>query len=223
MRDAFITPALFRFLTDLRQHNDRDWFNAHKDEYVSHVRDPLLAFVSAIAPKLRAISPHIVADLRASGGSLLRIYRDTRFSRDKKPYKTNAALSFRLAPRRDIESPGYYLHLEPGLVFMGAGMWHPSADALHAVRQAIVGRPREWKGARRSGLTHGEEALKRPPRGYAADHQLIEDLKQTSFTVGEQFTERQACGPGFPDVFIRACRREAPLIRFLARAMNLPF
>jgi uncharacterized protein (DUF2461 family) len=75
----------------------------------------------------------------------------------------------------------------------------------------------------KSGLTHGDEALKRPPRGYAADHPLIEDLKQTSFTVGEQFTERQACGPAFPDVFIRACRCEAPLIRFLARAMNLPF
>jgi len=223
MREAFITPALFRFLTALRQHNDREWFNAHKDDYVSHVRDPLLAFVSAIAPKLHAISPHIVADPRPSGGSLLRIYRDTRFSRDKKPYKTNAALSFRLAPRRAVESPGYYLHVEPGFVFMGAGLWHPSAEALHAVREAIVGHPKEWKRARRSGLSHGDEALKRPPRGYAADHPLIEDLKQTSFTVGEQFTDRQACARGFADVFIRACRREAPLIRFLAGAMNLPF
>src|SRR5262245_63458450 len=173
MPRTFVTPELFRFLAELRRRNERDWFNANKDRYIAEVRDPLLALIAAVAPKLRAISPHIVADPRPSGGSLLRIYRDTRFSRDKKPYKTNAALSFRLAPRRDIESPGYYLHLEPGVVFMGAGMWHPSADALHAVREAIVGRPREWKGARRSGLTHGDEALKRPPRGYPADHPLI--------------------------------------------------
>lgn len=223
MSSAFVTPELFRFLAELRRHNDRDWFNAHKEEYLSSVRDPLLAFVGAIAPKLRAISPHIVADPRPSGGSLLRIYRDTRFSRDKKPYKTNAALSFRLAPRRDVESPGYYLHLEPGLVFMGAGMWHPSADALRAIREAIVKNPREWKRAKRSGLSHGEESLKRPPRGFDPDHPLIEDLKHTSFTVGEMFTERQACSPEFPAVFARACGREAPLMKFLARAMGLPF
>jgi len=219
----FITPALFGFLKQLRQHNDRDWFNAHKDEYLTVVRDPLLAFIAAIAPKLHAISPRIVADPRPSGGSLLRIYRDTRFSRDKKPYKTNAALSFRLAPKRDVESPGYYLHLEPGMVFMGAGMWHPSANAMRAIRDAIVRHPAEWKRATRSGLRHPEESLKRPPRGYAADHPLIEDLKRMSFTVGEEFTEKQACAPGFAGVFVRACRREAPLIKFLARGMSLAF
>ncbi len=218
-----MTPALFRFLKELRQHNDRDWFNANKDRYVGDVRDPLVAFVAAVAPKLSAISPHIVADPRPSGGSLLRIYRDTRFSRDKTPYKTNAALSFRLAPRRDVEAPGYYLHLEPGHVFMGAGMWHPSADALHAIRAAIVKDPQGWKRAKRSGLSHGEDSLKRPPRGFAADHPFIEDLKRTSFTTGEAFTERQACSAEFPDLFVRACRREAPLMRFLAQAMGLSF
>ena len=218
-----ITSDLFRFLASLRRHNNREWFTTHKGEYIRHVRDPLLAFVTTIGPKLRQISPHVVADPRPSGGSLLRIYRDTRFSRDKTPYKTNAALSFRLAPKRDIESPGYYLHLEPGLVFMGAGLWHPSADALRAIREAIVKDPKAWTRAKRSGLSHGEATLKRPPRGFSADHPLIEDLKHTSFTTGVQFTERQACSPAFGQLFVRACRREAPLMRFLARAMGLPF
>jgi uncharacterized protein (TIGR02453 family) len=223
MAGTFIGPELFRFLKELRAHNDREWFNANKDRYLTLVRDPLLAFVDAIAPKLRAISPHVVADPRPSGGSLLRIYRDTRFSRDKTPYKTNSGLYFRHAAGKDIHGPGYYLHLEPGTVFMGAGMWHPDADALRAVREAIVKDPRGWKLAAKSDLSHGDESLKRPPRGFDAHHPLIEDIKRTSFTTGEEFTETQASSPRFPALFVDACRRQAPLMRFLAKAVGLPF
>ena len=218
-----IGPELFRFLKELRDHNDREWFNANKDRYVAVVRDPLVEFIAAVAPKLRAISPHVVADPRPSGGSLLRIYRDTRFSRDKKPYKTNAGLYFRHAAGKDIHAPGYYLHLAPGEVFMGAGMWHPDADALRAVRDAIVKDPRGWKLAARSGLSHGDESLKRPPRGFDPAHPLIEDIKRTSFTTGVEFTEKQACSGTFATTFAEACRRQVPLMRFLAKAMGLPF
>ena len=223
MRTRFVTPEVVRFFEELLRHNDREWFNRNKERYLTEVRDPLLGFIAAIAPKLSAISPHIVADPRPSGGSLLRIYRDTRFSRDKTPYKTHAGLSFRLEVGKDVEAPGYYLHLEPGRSFMAAGVWRPGADALRAIREAIVADPRGWKRAARSGLAHGETALKRAPRGFPADHPLIEDLKRTSFTVGEPFTERQACAPEFPARFVRACRREAPLMRFLARALGLAF
>jgi len=187
------------------------------------VRDPLLAFIQAIGPPLTRISSHIVADARSSGGSLLRIYRDTRFSRDKTPYKTNAGLSFGLDAPRDFDAPGYYLHLAPGEVFMGAGIWRPSADALRAIREAIVKDPRGWKRARRSGLSHGEATLKRPPRGFDPDHPLIDDLKRLSFTAGVRFSERQACAPQFPARFVAACRGQAPLMKFLARAMGLSF
>lgn len=223
MTATFVTRDLFRFLRELRRHNEPQWFNAHKDEYVSVVRDPLCGFVAAVGPGLRAISPHLVVDPRPSGGSLLRIYRDTRFSRDKTPYKTNAALSFRLAPTRRVESPGYYLHLEPGMVFMGAGMWRPSAAALRAIREGIVKNPTAWAQVRRPGLSHRAESLKRPPRGVDPDHPFVEDLKRTSFTRRVEFTETEACSAEFPAVFVRACRRQAPLMRFLAGAMGLPF
>jgi len=218
-----LTAELFRFLEELRKHNQRDWFNRNKDRYLAQVREPLLAFITAIAPKLRAISPHIVADARPSGGSLLRIYRDTRFTRDKTPYQTHAALWFRLAARKEVEGPGYYLHLERGRSFMGAGMWRPSGDALRAIRESIVEDPQGWRRAKRSGLSHGESVLKRPPRGFDPDHPLIEDLKHTSFTVGVNFTDRQVCSPAFGTLFARTCRREAPLMNFLARAMGLSF
>jgi len=218
-----VTRELFGFLAELRRHNNREWFNANRDRYLAEVRDPLLAFIAALAPKLARISPHIVADARPSGGSLLRIYRDTRFSRDKTPYKTNAGLSFGLDAPRNFEAPGYYLHLAPGEVFMGAGIWRPSGDALRAIRQAIVKDPRGWTRAKRSGLSPGEAALKRPPRGVDPEHPLIDDLKRLSFTSSVGFSERQACAPEFPVRFVAACRGEAPLMRFLARAMGLSF
>ena len=220
---TFVTPALFRFLGELRRHNDREWFNAHKERYLGEVRDPLLGFIRAVGPQLVAISPSIVADARPSGGSLLRIYRDTRFTHDKTPYKTNAALSFWVHGPRDADAPGYYLHLEPRLVFMGAGLWHPDADALRAVREAIVKDPAGWKRARRLTLSDHEPSLTRAPRGFPADHPLIEDIKRTSFTIHVEFTERQAGSPGFPALFVGACRRAAPLMRFLARAVGLAF
>jgi len=218
-----ITPALFRFLAELARHNQREWFNENKDRYIAEVRDPLLGFVSAVAPKLAAISPHIVADPRPSGGSLLRVYRDTRFSRDKTPYKTNAAVWFRVGADKDTEGPGYYLHLEPGRVFMAAGMWHPSSEPLRLVREAIVKDAPGWKRATRVGLSQDESTLKRPPRGFPADHPLIDDIKRTSFTSGESFTERQADDTGFPTMFVNACRSRAPLVRFLAKAVGVPF
>jgi uncharacterized protein (TIGR02453 family) len=220
---ASVTPELFAFLRDLRAHNERTWFEANRARYLARVRDPALGLVAAVAPGLRAISPHIVADPRPSGGSLLRIYRDTRFSRDKTPYKTNVGIRFGHAAGKDIHGPGYYLHLEPGEVFMGAGIWRPDPATLHRIREAIVADPRGWRRARRSPLRHGEAALRRAPRGFDPDHPLIEDLKRTSFTVGRRFTDRQACAPGFPALFVRACRDEAPLMRFLARALDLPF
>lgn len=154
-----VPRGLFAFLAELRRHNNRDWFNANKDRYLAEVRDPMLAFIGSVAPRLALISRHLVADPRPSGGSLMRIYRDTRFSRDKTPYKTNVGIHFGLDSPGDFEAPGYYLHLAPGEVFMGAGIWRPSADALRAIRGAIVKDPRGWGRAKGSGLSHGEATL----------------------------------------------------------------
>jgi uncharacterized protein (TIGR02453 family) len=220
---ARVSRDLFAFLAELRRHNNREWFNANKDRYLAEVRDPMLEFIASIAVPLTRISRHIAVDPRPSGGSLMRIYRDTRFSRDKTPYKTNVGMHFGLDAPKEAETPGYYLHLAPGDVFMGAGIWHPGADSLRAIREAIVKDPRGWKAAKRGGLSHDEATLKRPPRGFDPDHPLIDDLKRLSFTSGARFNERHACAPDFAARFVAACRREAPLMRFLARAMGLAF
>ena len=132
-----ITTALFDFLRDLRENNDREWFQANKGRYLAEVRDPMLDFIGAFAAPLAEISPHFVADPRPNGGSLFRIYRDTRFSRDKTPYKTNAGAHFRHAAGKDAHAPGFYLHLEPGMCFAGCGVWRPDGPTVTKIREAI--------------------------------------------------------------------------------------
>src|SRR5262249_28104748 len=107
-------------------------------------------------------------------------------------------------------------------VFMAAGMWRPDAEALRAIREAIAKDGPGWKRARRSGL-HGGDPLTRAPRGFDPAHPLIEDLKRTSFTSSVESTEPGPCAPAFPVWFLGRCRRQVPLMRFLAKAVGLPF
>jgi uncharacterized protein (TIGR02453 family) len=224
MPNAYVTPATFRFLKELAAHNDRHWFEANQARYVAEVRDPLLRLVADFAPRLAKISRHMLADPRPVGGSLFRIHRDTRFSRDKSPYKTHAGVAFRHAGGRDVHGPVFYLHVEPGTVFAAAGVWHPPAETLAQVRDAIAARPDVWRRATRSvPLDAGEGALRRPPRGYDPEHPCVEDLKRRSFTSSTPFTQAQACAPDFLSRFAAACRTKAPLMAFLSGAVGLPF
>jgi uncharacterized protein (TIGR02453 family) len=219
-----ITPRLFRFLRELARNNDREWFNANKSRYQADVRDPLLAFITAFDPALAKIAPEMVADPRPVGGSLFRIHRDTRFANDKSPYKTHAAMAFRHRAGKDMPGPAFYLHLGPGEVFAGAGIWHPMPDTLKQVREAIVAHPERWRRATRAkgaaALDEDDERLSRPPRGYDADHPFIEDLKRKSFTTGTSFSEKDACAPEFLGEFTKACRRALPLVDFLSQAVG---
>jgi uncharacterized protein (TIGR02453 family) len=222
-----VTPRTFAFLKELAANNDRAWFEANKARYHAEVRDPLLRLVANFAPRLAKISKHMVADPRPVGGSLFRIYRDTRFAKDKSPYKTHAGMSFRHDAGRDVNGPVFYLHLEPGTVFAAAGVWHPPAEAVKQVRDAIAERPEAWKqvtrGRRGVALDEDGGALKRPPRGYAPDHPFVDDLRRTSFTASESFTQRDACAPEFPARLAAAFQAKAPLVEFLAEAVGLPF
>ena len=216
------SPALFDFLTDLKHNNNREWFQANKERYRAEVQEPLLGFISAFAGPLGEISPHFVADPRPSGGSMFRIYRDVRFSRDKSPYKVHAAAQFRHRDGRDVHAPGFYLHLEPDNVFMGGGLWHPPGPTLAAVRSAIVDDPNGWRRATK-GLNMGGESLKRAPRGFDSDHPLVDDLKRKDFVCMVESNQKQACRPGFLERFTDSCRTLEPLIRFLTEAVDLEF
>lgn len=225
MASRHFTPALFRFLSDLKRHNDRTWFAAHKDRYQRDVRDPMLQFIADAAEPLHGISREIVADPRPVGGSMFRIHRDTRFSKDKTPYKTHAAAHFRHRMGGHVHTPGFYLHLGPGDVMAGAGIWRPDRPALDAIRTAIVDNEQLWRRmtTARSFRAHcrleGEVAV-RPPRGVDPHHPLLDDLRRKDFTAMASFSEADAVSPRFLDRFIRFCRAAAPLNEFLARALG---
>jgi uncharacterized protein (TIGR02453 family) len=215
-------PELFRFLEDLKANNDREWFAANKDRYEREVRDPALDFVEDFAPYLHEISPHFVADSRPSGGSLFRIHRDVRFSKDKSPYKTQVGIHFRHERAKDAHTPGFYLHLEPGSVFTGVGLWHADAPALLKIREAIVAGPDRWRRATTS-LRLGGESLKRAPAGFDPEHPLVEDLKRKDFIASLELTQKEACAPGFIERFAGTCREASPLVRFLCSALDLAY
>lgn len=219
---------LFDFLEELEHNNTREWFQANKERYRSAVQEPLLRFISDFARPLRDISPEFVADPRPTGGSMFRIYRDVRFARDKRPYKTHAAAQFRHHAGRDAHAPGFYLHLEPGNVFVGAGSWHPGREALESIRTAIADDPKRWRAivddaafAKRHQLVG--DSLKRPPRGFDPEHPLIDDLKRKDFISIESFSQAKACSAGFIDLVADSFTVAAPLVRFLTEAVGQPF
>lgn len=222
------SPTLFAFLRELRENNDRDWFKANKQRYEAVVQEPAVEFIVGFEPFLREISPHLVADPRPIGGSLFRIYRDTRFGKDKTPYKTHTGIQFRHELGKDAHAPGLYLHLEPGAVFAGAGIWRPDSAALGKIRGAIVSKPEDWSTAARASL-HGElfrlegEMLKRPPVGYDPEHPLIEDLKRKDFIAVAKLSEKTVTSTGFPEELARIFQTSAPLMRFLCEATGVPF
>jgi uncharacterized protein (TIGR02453 family) len=227
-KTASFGPELFSFLTDLRANNDRDWFAANRDRYEEHLLEPALAFIDAFAPRLEKISPHLRADARPSGGSLFRIYRDTRFSKDKSPYKTNLGIHFRHERAKDVHAPGFYLHIGPGEVFAGGGIWHPSTDAATSIREAIVADPERWKRATRSRafakrLELGGDSLKRVPPWADPEHEFADDLRRKDFFGWARLSDGDVVAPGFVDEYARICRGVAPLMTFLCDALDVPY
>ena len=223
MDDREFGPELFSFLRDLKDHNDRDWFNANKHRYENDLLEPALAFIEDFGLRLPAISPHLVADARRQGGSLFRIYRDTRFAKDKSPYKTRAGIYFRHERSKESYSPGLYLNLEPRNVFAGGGMWHADPKTAHAIRTAIAKDPDGWGEAKQNLQLGQGESLKRVPAAFDKDHPQAEDLKRKDFAAIQRFTQKEATTAGFLDRYEQACRCFSPLMAFLCRAVGVPY
>ena len=224
-RVARFTPDFFRFLKELAKNNNREWFTANKGRYETSVRDPSLAFVRVAGPKLGRLSHHLVADPRPVGGSVMRIYRDIRFSKDKSPYRTTVGIHFPHEPVGSEEEhlPGFFLHLAPADSWVYAGMWMPEPKRLLQIRRALVDRSAEWKKVKAAVPPIEGESLKRPPPGYAPDHPLIEDLKRKGFTAGLSIPDSVVTGPDFPDRFVSLCQSLNPLNRFLSQAIGVAY
>jgi uncharacterized protein (TIGR02453 family) len=227
-RETYFSSALFKLLRELAQNNRRDWFQANKSRYEESIRHPAQRFIVDFGARLQKISPHFTADPRPVGGSLFRIHRDVRFSKDKSPYKTHVGIHFPHRAKKSPHVPGFYLHLDPKNVFVGVGIWHPDGPTLKKIRDAIVAKPADWKRVRddkrfRARFDLGGESLKRPPRGYDPEHRYVEDLKRKDFVGFASISQKDVTSPRFLDAFVEHCRAGSPYVRWLCRAIGLPF
>lgn len=230
MSDFKGLPAdYFKFFNELKKNNNREWFNDNKARFRESVQEPLSSFVEAMAPRLKKISKHIVADPRLNGGSVFRIYKDVRFSKDKTPYKTHGAVQFRHALGKDAHAPGFYVHLATDEVFYGGGVWHPPSPNLVKIREAIRDKTKTWTKAttgpafaKRFGGVRGDQ-LTRPPRGFSADAPAIEDIKRKSFFAMTEAKPATAKKAGFAGDVEAAFRDAKPMMKFLCDALGAPF
>ena len=225
----YFTDATFAFLEDLTDNNDRDWFKTNQERYEQHVRGPALAFIEDFGAPLLKISPHLTADPRKVGGSLFRIQRDTRFAKDKTPYKTHVGIQFRHVASKDVHAPGLYMHLDPGGSYAGVGLWRPATADAHAIREAIAADPAGWKRAAHGKrftdvFDHGDpERLVRVPKGFDPDHPFVDDIRRKDFTAGARLTRKTVTGSKFLDEYAAMCRTARPFLQFLCDAVGVAF
>jgi uncharacterized protein (TIGR02453 family) len=227
-KSAYFSSDLFRFLTELKAHNNRPWFEENKARYETELKDPMLRFISDLGPRLAKISRYFPADPRPVGGSMMRIYRDVRFAKDKSPYKTAMAAHFEHSKGKEGMTPAFYLHLAPKDCVVGAGIWRPEPKALAKIRDAIVADPKRWQKAvsereRSSACGMAGESLARPPKGYDPEHPCIADLKRKDFAVSITLPDADIASSRCMETVLDGFKRASPFQSFIADALGLPY
>ena len=208
------------FLKRLKKKNNREWFQKHKEEYEEVVKFPMQCLIASLSSELSHEMPEIEFNPRKS---IFRIYRDVRFSKNKAPYKTSIAASFQIRGAKDRhESPGLYLHIQPGQVFLGGGLYMPMGDQLNAIRKSIAADPdryldvvRNNKFRKTFGGIQGE-VLQKAPLGYPKDHPMIEHLRHKQFFVGIELNESACLKERFLHTVGETFSTAMPLVRWLA-------
>jgi uncharacterized protein (TIGR02453 family) len=231
MGKQYFTTEVFAFLKELEQNNDKSWWEANKQRYIDVIRDPAKEFIADFEPRLHKLSPHFVADTRTNGGSLMRPYRDTRFSGDKTPYKTNVGIQFRHEAGKDVHAPGFYIHFQPGQNFAGVGMWHPETAVARRVRQHIYDHPDQWKKATRSDAflddwdldPDEDEMLKRVPKEFDPDFEFADELRMKSFIAGARLDQGEVTSSSFDEDIASRFATANDFTGFLTDAVGLPF
>jgi uncharacterized protein (TIGR02453 family) len=216
----------FRFLGQLARNNQRDWFETNKPRYEALVREPALAFISSMQAGMAELSPQFVVSAKKMGGSLMRVFRDTRFSNDKTPYKTNIGIQFRHLSGKDVHAPGFYIHLSPEECFLGTGLWHPESEALKSIRHYIRDNPNAWSKAigERSFKKYFSlegDSLQRMPRGFDEQHPHAQDLKRKDFIAVHNFAADEALKRNFAGFCLTRFRAAEEFMHTLCDAVDV--
>jgi len=224
-KDIRFSPQLFEFLEELKANNNKDWFEANRQRYLEFVREPMLAFIAAFRPRLANISSYLIADPKPNGGSMLRLYRDLRFSKSKEPYKPRAAAYFWHQAGKD-NFPGIYLHLDTKDCYLALGIWRPATAIRRDVTDAIANKPEAWEKVIsdkqfKAKTKLSGESLARLPKPYNPEHPFAEDLRRKDFIASASFTRQQVCAKDFLDRVEGICQSARPFMEFLTMAAKL--
>ena len=226
-------PASLSYLRALKKNNRREWFEEHREEFVREVSEPMKALIEELDIRFASLAPEFVGDPKRS---MFRIYRDVRFSKDKSPYKTHAALwIYHRAPGRGVGKEidggaGFYVHLEPNASLIAAGLWMPPRPSLAKVREHFSEDLAGWKRAvtapavlkRTGGLVDDEPGilLKRLPRGFEEGHPAEKWLRYNSFTMHRTYTDAEMLSPKLVDKAMKDFALLVPMARWLNRALG---
>jgi uncharacterized protein (TIGR02453 family) len=216
------------FLEDLQANNSREWFTANRARYEQSFLEPSLELIRQLEKPLTKIAPMLRVEAKKMGGSLMRIYKDTRFSNDKTPYKTNIGIQFRHSAGKDVHAPGIYFHVAIDECFVGAGIWKPASEPLKQIRESIRLNPTQYMKAISnknfsSIYSLFDDRLKSAPRGYAKDDPMIDELRRRSFIGGAKLTAAQIQGKQLIELILERVRVAKPLMTFLCGALDLPY
>lgn len=228
MSFAGFPPELYEFLVDLSLNNRRDWFEQNKPRYEEFVREPARAFIREMGVRLPELSTQFIADDRKAGGSLMRIHRDTRFSPNKAPYKTNVGIQFRHAAGKDVHAPGIYLHISSDEHFVGVGLWRPPSEPLSAIRRRIADEGEAWTSIIRSNAFTASwrasgSSLKTSPRGYPREHPMIEELRRKDFIAVSDLDDETLFAPDLVERLLERLDGAGAYLRFLTEACGQTF
>ncbi len=214
------SPEAIRFLRALERNNRRDWFQPRKEQFETQLRDPMLALVAELNSDLAKYAPQYVTDPKKA---VFRIYRDTRFSADKSPYKTNISAVFHA---RGGQAGGLYFSVSAKQVEIAGGVYHPDRDVLLAVRQHIVAHHAELqrllaapKTRKLCGELKGEE-LSRPPKGFDPEHPAIDWIKKKDWVFDAALDAAIATTPQLYDEIATRFRAMHPVVEFLNRPLS---
>ena len=227
-KKPILSRKLLQFLGELKKNNNRDWFRRNKERYLQDVQEPMLQLVEALQDPLHRLSPHLMVVPKAMGGSLFRIYRDTRFSKDKTPFKSRVAARFPYKKGREASPLGLYLSIDPERCYVAGGSWRPPTPLVRRIRKRIADEPRAWKQAAsnaafRKHFSNGlsGEQLQRVPRPFPKDHPLSDDLRRKDFIVVREIRLKKVTAADFPREILQTYKAMTPLMKFLAKAMQL--
>jgi len=226
MTNTHLPKSALRFLGDLAKHNDKAWFEANRERCDEELIEPAKRLVGGLCEAIAKPFPEIAGSTKAVGGSLTRLHRDVRFSKDKRPFHEHVGMHFWHRAGRKMETPGFFVRVDPKEVLLATGLHQPEPTVLANIRRKIDRDRKLWSRVRTAAFVRSwadleGESLKRVPAPWPSDHEFADDLRRKDFTAFIRLPSAEVTKANFAQIAVGHWKASAPLMSFLCDAMSL--